>query len=450
MKLRPHRTRLARVLFPRGVRIVHFILIPAVGMALVLGAARVFDVFVLRGLPPVRVEVYHAIRTAAVAVVMSSLIAFLAFSYRSDYETKLQARNEDLEATRDFLSRIISRSAEAIITRDEGGRVTSWNPAAETIYGWSAIEMMGQPVDRLLAPDPEARRAFEEIEERLARGETVRGFEAIRVRKDGKRITVQLTLSPMYDRMGTRVGTTGIVRDVTVLKEMERMLLEKERLAAVGELAAVVAHEVRNPLAGIRGGCEILLEGYAEGDMRTEIGREVLRQVDRLNRTVHELLLFARPKSMDPVPTDLHALLDRTLGMLREDPSNGEVVTRRDYAEDLPVLSVDPRQMEQVFLNLILNAAQAMHHKGTITISTRRASDGVDLTFRDTGPGIPHDRMEEIFKPFYTTREQGTGLGLAIVKKIVEAHGGRIEAGSAGEGGARFTVFLPCGRPRAV
>jgi len=447
MKLRHH---LYRLVFPNGVRIVHFLLVPAVGMAILLGTARVLDGFILPGLTPGEVEIYRAIRTAAVAVLMSSLIAFLAFSYPSGYEAKLQARNEDLEATRDFLSRIISRSAEAIITRDESGRVTSWNPAAETIYGWSAMEMTGQPIDRLLPPEAEAQPAFDEIEHRLARGETVRGFEATRVRKDGRQITVQLTLSPMHDRVGTRVGTTGIVRDVTVLKEMERMLLEKERLAAVGELAAVVAHEVRNPLAGIRGGCEILLEGYAEGDPRTEIGREVLRQVDRLNGTVHELLLFARPKAMDPVPTDLHALLDMTMGVLREDPSNSNVVTRRDYAADLPAVSVDPRQMEQVFLNLILNAAQAMHHKGTITISTRRAGEGVELVVGDSGPGIPEGRMEDVFKPFYTTRSQGTGLGLAIVKKIVEAHGGRIEAGSAREGGARFTMFLPAARPRTA
>jgi signal transduction histidine kinase len=233
------------------------------------------------------------------------------------------------------------------------------------------------------------------------------------------------------------------VRDITALKQLERQFLERERLAAVGELAAMVAHEVRNPLAGIRGGCEILLEGYTPGDARHDIGVEIIHQVDRLTRTVHDLLTFARPRAVDPVPTDMHALIDRILQNLRDDPGNAAIEVVRDFSDDVSVVQVDGRQIEQVFLNLVLNAIQAMQHRGRVTISTRAGHRDLVVSVADSGPGIRPDAIAHIFQPFFTTRSQGTGLGLAIVKKIVEAHGGRIEAASPPGSGAVFTVTLP-------
>lgn len=432
------------LLFPNGVRVWHFIVLPASAMGLLIWVSREIDFLVLpwfmrNGYP----DVYLGLRSVVVALMMSSLIAFLAFSYRSAYEAKLQARNEVLEATREFLTRIIEGSAEAIITRDIAGRVTSWNPAAEAIYGWSAEEMLGQGVERIIPSNVNDAAERERLEARLSAGESVRGYEARRLRKDGKGITVSITTSPLYDRQGRRVGSAGIVRDITELKEMEARLLERERLAAVGELAAMVAHEVRNPLAGIRGGCELMLEGYPEGDPKHEIGREVLHQVDRLNRTVQDLLMFARPKAMDPVPTDVHGLIERLVHVLQEDDENQRIAFEREYGENVPVVVVDARQMEQVFLNLMLNACQAMHHQGVVTIETRTLGTEVEVVVRDSGPGIAADKLEHIFKPFFTTRSQGTGLGLSICKKIVDAHGGRIEASSPSGGGARFTVTLP-------
>ena len=249
-------------------------------------------------------EVYQTLRAGAIAAIMSSLIAILAVQYRSAYEAKLQARNEELEATRDFLSRIIEGSAEAIITRDTAGRVTSWNPAAEAIYGWSASEMLGRTIECLVPDDPEARAELARHEAALERGETVRGLETQRVRKGGKPIAVALTMSPLYDRTGLPAGSTGIVRDVTSLKEMEARLVERERLAAVGEVAAMVAHEVRNPSPAFAAVARSSSRATHPGT-RSEIG-QVIHQVDRLNRIVHELLLFSA-QAMDPVPTGLHA-----------------------------------------------------------------------------------------------------------------------------------------------
>jgi PAS domain S-box-containing protein len=397
-----------------------------------------------RGIP----DVYLALRSAVIGILMASLIGVLAVLYRTEYERKLRARNRMLEATRDFLSRIIEGSAEAIITRDADERVVSWNQAAERIYGWTAEEMIGRRREILL-PDGASRAAVDARRHDLERGRTVRDFEAERVRKDGQRITVRITTAPLFDGEGRFTGSVGIVRDVTDLKAMERLLLERERLAAVGELAATVAHEVRNPLAGIRGGCEILLEGYPEGDSRHEIGREILRQVDRLNGTVHELLLFARPKSLDPVPTDLHALIDRVVRLAQEGRDGCRVEIERDFDPSLPPVEIDPHQTEQVFLNLYLNACQLQAGSGRVCFRTSHDDRTVTVSVRDWGPGIPGDRLHQIFKPFYTTRAQGTGLGLAVVKKVVEAHRGTVEASNHESGGAEFVVRLPLLQERA-
>lgn len=431
------------MVFPDGVRVWHFILIPPVGMALVLGGFRLVDhLMASHLLDPAAAEAYRTVRTILIGLSMASIIALLALRYRTGYERQIQSRNEALEATRDFLTRVIEGTADAIIVRDAAGLITSWNPAAEAIFGWSALEMLGQPAQRLVAAGDASVSAMKRIDAALREGKTLRNLETRGLRKDGTPITFSLTVAPICDATDTFAGTTGIVRDVTTVKALQLQLLERERLAAIGELAAMVAHEVRNPLAGIRGGCEILLEGYPDGDTRHDIGVEIIHQVDRLSRTVHDLLLFARPKAMDLVPTDLHVLIDRILRVLGEDPETGDLEVVRDFGDDIPIIQADGRQMEQVFMNLILNAIQVMNHKGRVTIATRTLARQVVVTVSDTGPGIPQEKLAKIFEPFFTTRAQGTGLGLAIVKKIVEAHGGRIEAASLPGSGARFTATL--------
>lgn len=428
--------------FLRPVKIWHFIVVPPVAMAIVLAVFRVIDRAAVPagGVPG---EAYATARTILIGLSMASVIAVLAIRYRTGYELQIQRRNEVLEETRDFLTRIIESTADGIVVRDAQGRVASWNPAAEAIFGWTSAEMQGRTVERLVVQAGESDPALPRIDAALREGRTLRNLEASGRRKDGSPVTFALTVAPLTDAAGVFTGTTGIVRDITALKQLERQYLERERLAAVGELAAMVAHEVRNPLAGIRGGCEILLEGYSAGDPRYDIGVEIIHQVDRLTRTVHDLLTFARPRAVDRVPTDLHALIDRILQNLRDDPANAAIEVVRDFTDDLPVVQVDGRQMEQVFLNLVLNAIQAVKHQGRVTIRTAAAGREFVVSIADTGPGIPEGARDHIFQPFFTTRSQGTGLGLAIVKKIVEAHGGRIDATSPPGSGAVFTVTLP-------
>ncbi len=430
-----------RFLFPRGVRVWHFIVIPPVAMAVILAGFQFVDRLALPLEGPGH-DAYLTLRPVLISLAMAAVIAFLAVQYRTGYEVQIRARNEELERTRDFLTRLIDGTADAIIVRDAAGRITSWNRAAEAIFGWRAAEIAGQGAEALVA-GPDSRAGLARIDAALGDGHTLRDLETDGVRKDGTPITLSLNVAPIDDGSGAFAGSTAIVRDVTAVKQMERQLVDRERLAAIGELSAVVAHEVRNPLAGIRGGCELLLEGYATYDAHHAIGVEVIHQVDRLNRMVHDLLAFARPKVIDPVPTDLHALLERSCRILTDDPDNIGVAIVRDFEPEPPIVLADGRQLEQVFVNLVLNAIQAMGHKGTVTLRTRSTPRQVQVSIGDSGPGIRPDALPNIFKPFFTTRAQGTGLGLAIVDKIVTAHGGRTEAASPPGSGAVFTVTLP-------
>jgi PAS domain S-box-containing protein len=291
---------------------------------------------------------------------MVSVIAWLMICHRREYEARLQKRTDDLEATRDFLSNVIESSGEAIITLDADWRTTSWNRAAENIYGWSFEEMTGQTLARLLPPGPESEQESQRAIDKVPAGRTLRHYETGRVRKDGGEITVHVTHAPLFDAVGRFVGSTVTSHDVTEIKKLWARLREQERLAALGQLAAAVAHEVKNPLAGIRGACDILAKGYGEDDRRFELGQEVLRQVDRLNHTVSDLLLFARPKIKKPVPTDIHLVLERVLKLIREDPQSRLVEVAREYDQNMPLLQVDPQQVEQVFFNVVVNAYEAM------------------------------------------------------------------------------------------
>jgi signal transduction histidine kinase len=236
----------------------------------------------------------------------------------------------------------------------------------------------------------------------------------------------------------------------------QRRLERAERLASLGELAASLAHEIKNPLAGIAGAVQVMAEEMPKSHPRKPIMQEVLSQVRRLDRTVRDLLAFARPGKPDVASYDIHQILDRVLLLLAEDPEAKRIRVVRDYQPDVPPLEVDGKQLGQVFLNLILNAIQAMPGGGQATLQTRlreagetrgngRAAEGalVEVDVSDTGPGIPAQVLHDLFKPFVSTKHRGTGLGLSVSRRIVEDHGGWIEVESLEGQGATFRVCLP-------
>jgi hypothetical protein len=261
-------------------------------------------------------------------------------------------------------------------------------------------------------------------------------------------------LGGLAESFNAMVDRLGAAREEIEAYHQQR-LAHAERLASLGELAASVAHEIKNPLAGIAGAVRILAEDMPVSDSRKEIMGEILAQIRRLDGTVRDLLTFARPGGPELGPCALHQVLDRVLLVLAEDPSASNVRVVREYHSDLPAVSADGKLLEQVFFNLLLNAVQAMGGHGTITLRTARGEAGatwtdgaplgphLEVRVMDTGPGIPAHLLREIFTPFFTTKPRGIGLGLAITRRIVEDHGGRISGENLPGQGAMFRICLP-------
>ncbi len=225
------------------------------------------------------------------------------------------------------------------------------------------------------------------------------------------------TLEESYSQLRTQADQ---------ILEIEEQLRRADRLSALGELSAGMAHEIRNPLGSIRGTAEILRDGMAAGDPRSEFAAILIQEVDRLNRVVQDFLEFARPAESGRSAVDLNALLQELIVLTRQPARSGGVKVEFTAGE-IPLVKADREQLRQAFLNLILNAFQAMPAGGVLNLATNRSDDRVRLRFRDSGVGIPADHLERIFNPFFTTRSEGTGLGLAIVHRIIQGHGGRIE-----------------------
>ncbi|WP_298438850.1 ATP-binding protein [Geobacter sp.] len=227
------------------------------------------------------------------------------------------------------------------------------------------------------------------------------------------------------------------------LVRTQEELVRKEQLAAVGSLAAGVAHEINNPAAIIRGNGEILRRRLATGGAEAEEIGEILKQTERISRITQGLLVFARAQDLQQNEVPLHPLLDEILAQAPHQVPLGNIQVVRRFADDLPPLTGDREKLRQVFTNLVLNALQAMDGAGTLTVATRRQERVIDVTVADTGPGIPPDLRARIFNPFFTTKRSGTGLGLSVSYGIVQALGGSIEVESAEGVGTTFTVLLP-------
>jgi len=221
-------------------------------------------------------------------------------------------------------------------------------------------------------------------------------------------------------------------------------LAETEKLAALGQLAAAVAHEVRSPLAVIRSAAQGLAESMPHDDPEAQRAYSfITAEIDRLGNVVDALLAFARPLRVQAEPVTVHELFDRVLLLAREELDGKALRVRRDEAPALPAVRADGDLICQVLLGLLANAAEAAPSGGEVALAAAAADGAVELAVADSGPGVPPELRARIFEPFFTTRPRGTGLGLAVARQIVEAHGGRIEVGERSGGGARFTLRLP-------
>ncbi len=367
-------------------------------------------------------------------------------------ESAAQAEEQALR-----LSAVLDSSDDAIITKDLNGIVQSWNSAAERTFGYSAAEMVGQPVFRLVPPDLRAEE--QEILGRIRAGEHVAHYETTRLRKDGRRILIALTISPIRDASGALIGASAIKRDITGQRELEAQLRQAQQLEAIGQLAGGVAHDFNNVLAAISGYVALALRALPPADpVRADI-LGIQEAAERAAALTQQLLAFGRKQVMQPAVVDLREVLDDTGRMLRRLIGEHIDLAIRSGPVLSPVLA-DRGQLGQIILNLAINARDAMPQGGRLTIEARDAplteeyADAhlavtpgpyVLLAVSDTGHGMTPEVKAHIFEPFFTTkpRGKGTGLGLSTVFGIVKQFGGHIFVYSEPGQGTTFKVYLP-------
>jgi len=355
------------------------------------------------------------------------------------------------------LAAVVNSSDDAIVTKDLDGTIRGWNPAAERIFGYTAAEMIGQPIFRLVPSD--LVQEEHEILARIQAGEHVAHYETTRLRKDGLRILVSLSVSPLRDATGTLIGACSIKRDVTGQRHLETQLRQSQQLEAIGQLAGGVAHDFNNVLAAISGYVALLLRELPVNDPRRGDVVGIQEAADRAAELTQQLLAFGRKQIMQPTVIDLREVLDDTGRML------GRLIGEHiDLAVKAgPVLShviADRGQLGQVIVNLAINARDAMPQGGRLTIEARDAplteeyadthigvtpGHYVMLGVSDTGHGMTPEIKAHIFEPFFTTkpRGKGTGLGLSTVFGIVKQLGGHIFVYSEPDQGTTFKVYLP-------
>jgi len=340
------------------------------------------------------------------------------------------------------LSAIVSSSDDAIVSKDLNGIVTTWNSAAQQIFGYTAEEMIGRPILTLIPPelhDDEAR-----ILQTIARGERIDHFETVRLTKSGERIDVSITVSPVKDESGRIVGAAKIARDITQRKKSERALHTAERLAAVGRLAATVAHEINNPLEALtnliylarNSGDPAEIEKYLAG------AEEELERVSQL--TKQTLGFYRETKSTSAFR--LGSMVNSTLLVFSSRMRNKSIEVHTEIKDDPPIRAV-PGEIRQLIANLVSNSIDALDGGGLLRtrVSSSRNSAGrrgVRFTVADTGVGIPAEARPQLFEPFFTSKKEvGTGLGLWVCKSIVEKHGGTIRLRSSAKPQNNWTVF---------
>jgi PAS domain S-box-containing protein len=340
------------------------------------------------------------------------------------------------------LKRALDQAA-IVATTDVHGTITDVNDKFVEISGYSREELIGQD-HRIINSGLHSKAFIQDMWRTIARGHVWHGEFRNRA-KDGHHYWVDTTIVPFLNERGKPYQYIAIRSDITQRKAAEERLREQAALARIGQMAAVVAHEVKNPLAGIKGVMQVLASRRVAGDPEQAVMADVISRIDALNDLIHDMLLFARPRALRIQPIDVAALLDQTVDALRKDPAAAQVEVDLQLA---PVtLQGDAELLKAVFLNLLLNAAQAMGGRGRIQVSVAAAGRGCRIEVSDNGPGIASEIREQIFEPFFTTKSRGGGLGLPIARRTIELHGGTLALQSTPAAGTSIHIELPLTPP---
>ena len=393
-----------------------------------------------------------------------NIVAFFLVAYLSGYlaekvratGVELEKKSENLLELQEFHEHIVKSMNSGLMTLNGSGQIATCNQEAEKICGYPIAKVRGALCQDIFPDFP-----WHQILLREPIGVAIQRFESWFNRPDGQKIYLEMRLSPLKDEKGTVKGTILLFQDSTELKALELQVKRAEKLAAVGRLAAGIAHEIRNPLGSLSGSVQVLQEELELDETNRRLMEIVVKETNRLNSIVTQFLTYARPQPLQIAHQKINGLIRDSLTLLQNhELYNSAVLIETHLEEPGLIAAVDPQPFQQVLWNLFLNALQAMPGGGILRVTTAtmphrspgfRSPDSRNIhsfgtcriSIQDTGEGIPPEVLDKIFDPFFTTKEQGTGLGLALVHKIIEEHQGEITVESTVGKGTTFQIALP-------
>ncbi len=373
--------------------------------------------------------------------------------------TRRKKLEQEITELKNFTESIVQSMGAGLITLDLDRRITYFNNAAEAVLGFSPSEVVGKYLHEVFSPEESAYLLPDPEDPK----EPLYGCETELTTRDGHRVHIGYTITPRIDNQGQRVGTIISFRDISDIKQMQAEVARMDRLASLGVLASGIAHEIRNPLAGIKTMAQTLEEEIDPIDPRREYLTRIVRQVNRMDELLKAFFSYARPRQPMRKPYRLQEIVQEVMALLDKRLRNSNVRFEETYAVDLPAVYVDFHQIQQVVFNLLLNALDAMPDGGLLRLQARpvttklqrvdrqgrryawrrESSEYVEVRITDSGAGIDPKHLEAIFDPFFTTKPQGTGLGLSIVYRIIEEHKGEIQVESEQGEGTTFVLLLP-------
>ena len=379
---------------------------------------------------------YKIIMTMVACFLVAFLSSLLA-QQTLRTEKELKAKQKDLEQLEAVNASIVHSMDSGLLTLTSAGIITTFNRAGEMITGFSREEVLGRPLSSI----------FPHVVQHAASSDAPLKKKPYRYdvefkKKDGTAGYLGFSMSSLKEPDGKHIGKLLIFQDLTAFKNMEEHVKRVEKLAAIGEMAAGIAHEIKNPLASMSGATQLLKKEATNTPVARKLMDIVLRETDRLNVLANDFLLFARPGSDKIESVELSSAIGDTLELFRK---NGICQNRITVVQDLAPevwTEMDPKHTRQVLWNLLLNAAEAIDGTGTIQVSSKTAEDMVQVTVKDDGCGMSEETISKIFDPFFTTRAHGTGLGLSIVYRLLEPYNGRLDVQSRQGQGSTFTLYL--------
>jgi two-component system sensor histidine kinase HydH len=374
-------------------------------------------------------------------LVLSAALILLGFAGMVSlfWMQSYRAAHRSLKDTSALADNVVAQLPVGLIATERDGRIAFFNGVAARLTGMAQKDALGHLPGEVLPPQLFDLKIFHDQGQAIIEKE-------MECRVGGqKSVPVSVSAARIINEDNQDVGLVMILRDLGEVRRLQEEIRRQEKLAALGGLAAGVAHEIRNPLSSIKGLATYFAGKFAEGSEDRRVAGVMTQEVDRLNRVISELLEFARPTEVKPQPTDINQLVRHSIKLVQQDAAAKRIEITQHLDNEMGQIDVDPDRLSQCLLNLYLNAFDAMPDGGRLTVSTWIGTNNqLHIEVTDTGGGIDTGDMDQIFNPYFTTKPKGTGLGLPIVHKIMEAHGGRVQVNSTPGQGARFELIFPC------